>query len=196
MPRYANQAHFKNDTGVQESHVIFLFASLSPSTNASPKEAPEEEQHDDGSYSRNWSVLLEKQLPVDADCRALVLGRVLAQPAAHVAHLVQAVAAVKQVVDVLGHGFVHILELVVESVHVVLRPAILVEFLRALQEAFELGVGVRAQARVEVVFALVRALELLAHVVEIGEGEFLRVAAFGDGDKDEVVVHRVAARGG
>jgi hypothetical protein len=167
-----------------------------PQSNASPEEAPEQEQHDDGSYPGNGTVLLEKQLPVDADSRALVLGRVLAQPAAHVAHLVQAVAAVEQVVDVLGHGLVHILELVVEAVHVVLRPAVLVEFLCALEEAFELGVGVRAQARVEVVFALVRALELLAHVVEIGEGEFLRVTAFGHGHEDEVVVHQVAAGGG
>lgn len=119
------------------------FASR-PSIKPSIEETPEEEQDDDSCYARDRTILLEKQFPVYADCRALVLGRVLAQTAAHVAHLVQAVAAVEQVVDVLGHGFVHVLELIVQSVHVVLRPAVLVEFLCALEEAFKLGVGIRA----------------------------------------------------
>lgn len=39
-----------------------------------PKEAPEEEQYDDRGNAGDRAVLLQKQLPVDADCRTLVLG--------------------------------------------------------------------------------------------------------------------------
>lgn len=179
-----------NATSIEEPCGLILVV------NFSPEEAPEEEEHDDRSNASDWAVLLQKQLPVDADSRTLVLSRIFAQTAAHVAHLVKAVATVKQVVDVLGHGLVHILQLVVQAVDVVLGAAVLVELLCALEETFEFGVYVRTQTRVEVVIALVRALELFADIFEVGKGEFLRVAAFGDADKHKAVVEHVAVRVG
>ena len=160
------------------------------------EKAPEEKQYDDGNDTGNRTVLFEKQFPVDADSRALVLGRVFAKTAAHVTHLVQAVTAVKKIVDVLGHGFMDILELIVEAVEIVLCAAILVQLLCALKEAFKFGVGVRSHAGVKVLVAVVGALKLLADVLEVREGEFLRVAALGDANKDEAVVNHVATHGG
>lgn len=160
-----------------------------------PEESPEEEQHDDRDDAGDWAILLQQQLPVDADRGALILGGVLAKTAAHITHLVKTVAAVQQVVDVLRHRLMHILQLIVEAVEVILRAAVLVELLGALKEAFELGVGVGAHTGVKVLFALVRALELFAHVFEVGEGQLLGVASLGDADKHEAVVHHVAAQG-
>jgi len=78
---------------------------------------------------------------------------------------------------------VYVFQLIVEAVHVVLCAAVLVCFLCALEVTFELGEGVRAKTRVEVVVGVVRALELCADIFEISEGEFLGVAAFGNADE-------------
>lgn len=182
------QAH-PSMTGIQQLYDVLIALKL-------PKEAPEEEQHDDGDDACDRAVLFEEQLPVDADSCALVLGRVFAKTAAHVTHFVQAVTAVQKVVDVLGHGFVDILELIVEAMEIVLRAAVLVKLLCALEEPFEFGVGIRSHAGVQVLVAVVGALKLLADVLEVREGKFLRVAALGDADKDKAVVDHIAARVG
>ena len=108
-------------------------------------------------------------------------------------HLLQRVASVQQVLNVLRHDLCHVLELIVESAKVVGRARILVCSLRLLKEAVELGVCVWAELRVEVVVALVGGLELVADVFEVGDGQLLRIAAFGDCEVCDVVSKDVAA---
>ncbi|KAI7506208.1 hypothetical protein KC367_g149 [Hortaea werneckii] len=118
--------------------------------------------------------------------------QVFSQSATHVAHLIQAVSPVQQVLDVLRHNLGDILQLVVESAEVVGGPGVLVRLLRALDVAFEFGVLVRPELLAEILVARVRGLELAPHVFEEREGQLLGVGFFGDGDVAEVIVEDVA----
>ena len=156
------------------------------------QEAPNEEDHDDGSKGRNRSILLQQQLPINPHSRTLVLRRVLAQPTAHISHLLQAITAVKQVVDVLCENGAHALELFIQILQIRLRAAVLVRLLCALDVALELGVRVWAEHRVEVGIALVGVLEFFADVFEVCLCELFGVCVLGDAEEGEVIVEGIA----
>jgi len=155
-------------------------------------ESPDQKDEYDQPQRPKRPILLQQQLPIDPHRCALVLGRVLSKPTTHIPHLLQAVSAVQQVLDVLCHDLRDILELVVQARQVVSRAGVLVCLLCPLDIAVELAVRVGSQRGIEVVFALVGCLELGADVFEVGEGELFGVRLFGDGDICEVIVEDVA----
>lgn len=107
--------------------------------------APNQQYQDDQTKRSKRPVLLQQQLPVDPDGRALVLRTILPQPRAQVAHLLQAVASIQQVLDVLCHHLRHIFQLVIQPGQVVCGATVLVRLLRAVDVALELGELVGSQ---------------------------------------------------
>jgi hypothetical protein len=58
--------------------------------------------------STQATYLLQQKLPINPHSRLLVLSAVFPQPARHVAHSLQAVASVQQILNVLGHDLSNI----------------------------------------------------------------------------------------
>jgi hypothetical protein len=147
---------------------------------------------------RKWHMvkpatyLLQEELPVDAHSRLLVLPAVFSQPARDVAHPLEAVATVQQVVDVLGHDLGHVFQLIVQLVQILRRSRVLVRLLCALDESVELDKGVRPEPLVEVLVWLVGLGELGGEVGEVCEGQFARVGAVADAEEAQVAVQEVA----
>lgn len=92
------------------------------------------------------SYLLQHQLPINSHGGPAILLTVLPQPAAHLPHPLQTVPAVQQVLDIFGHDFSDILELIVQFVQVRGGPGVLVGFLGALDEGVELDEGIRSNS--------------------------------------------------
>ena len=138
------------------------------------KPPPYEEQYNEP-HPRKWPILLQQQLPIDPHGGALVLPAVLAQPHAHVAHALQAVPPVQQVLDVLRHDLGHVAQLVVQLVQVRGCARVLVGLLGALDEGVELDEGVGAALWRKVLWRGVGSRELSRDVGEVGEGQLARV---------------------
>ena len=90
-------------------------------------------------------------------------------------HLLQTVAAIEQIFNILGHDLRNIFQLIIEPTEIVCRSAILIRLLRSLQIAIKFSVCIRSELRVKVSFALVGGLEFGSDVFEVGKGEFLWV---------------------
>lgn len=96
-------------------------------------------------------------------------------PSLLLTHLLQRVSTIEQVLDILGHDLGHVLQLVVESAEIVGCARILICFLRALDEAIELGVLVRSKLRVVDFISLVRRLELCADILKVCKSKLLGI---------------------
>ena len=166
---------------------------LEPGFFFSPKPPYYQNQHDQAQSTKR-TILLQQQFPVYPYRRSLIFGRIFSQSRTHVSHPVQTVSAIQQIFNVLGHDLRDIFQLVVQPTEVVRRPRVLICLLRPLDEAVELRVGVRSHLWVEIVFAFVRGLEFGADVFEIGQGEFLRIRPFGDGEVGDIIVENVAGK--
>lgn len=160
------------------------------------KETPVDEDQDNEAEHGKRPVLLQQQLPVDAHRRTPVLLAVVAQPAADLAHLVQVVAAVQQVLDVLGHDFCHVAQLVVELVEVLRGAGVGVRRARLADEVVKVHKRIGSQARVLHLGGRVRRVELAREVGEVGEGELARVRALADAQEGDVLVDEVVQRVG
>ena len=151
---------------------------------------PDEEQNYEAQSCKR-AVLLEEQLPVDAHGRPAVLLAVVAQAAADLAHPLEAVPAVEQVLDVLGHDLSHVPELVVELVEVLAGARVGVHSFRLADEAVKLHEGVGPQGRRVDLVGRVGGGELARQVGQVGEGELARVRAVADAEERNIRVDGV-----
>lgn len=106
------------------------------------EEPPPYEYYYDDSNAREWSILLQQQFPIDPHRRPLVFPTILPQPLTHVAHPLQTVPSVEQILDVLRHDLRHVPKLIVQLVQIPCSPRILVCLLGALNEGVEFDEGV------------------------------------------------------
>jgi hypothetical protein len=141
------------------------------------------------------TYLLQQQLPVDADCRFLVFPAVLTQSAGDVAHALEAVSSVQQVLDVLGHDLCDVLELIVELVEVLGGARVLVCLFCALDERVELDELVGAARGREVLLGLVDGCELAREIRQVGKCQLAGVGAVADAEEAEVAADEVAVGG-
>lgn len=119
-----------------------------PVSRTGPSEEPPPQEEDDNQPQHpERRVLLHQQLPVDPHRRPLVLLAVVPQPARELAHPLEAVPAVQQVLDVLGHDLRHVAQLVVEAVKVLRGARVRVGGLCAGDEGVEVHEGVGAEGR-------------------------------------------------
>lgn len=156
-----------------------------------PKPDKQQDDEDETAYGR---ILLQEQVPVDLDGGLAVLLAVVPQPRAHLAHTLQAVSSVQQVLDVLGHDLGHVAQLVVELVEVLGGARVGVRGLGAADEGVELHEGVRPQRGAVQLLRGVRVGELGREVREVGEGELARVRALADAEEYDVVGDEVTVR--
>lgn len=151
----------------------------------------EQDNEHETAYGR---ILLQEQIPVDPDGGLAVLLAVVPQPRAHLAHALQAVSPVQQVLDVLGHDLGDVAQLVVQLVEVLGGARVGVRGLGAADEGVELHEGVRPQRGAVQLLRGVRVGELGGQVREVGEGELARVRAVADAEEYDVVGDQVTAR--
>jgi len=158
------------------------------------EEAPPEKHQDNKAQRRKGTVLLEQQLPVDPHRRTAVLFRIVPQPRADLAHALEAVATVQQILDILGHDLGYVAQLAVELIEVLGCARVGVRGLGALDEGVKLGEGVGPERGRLDIAALVGGGELARQIGEVGEGQFPRVGAVGYAEEDdgEVAVDCVA----
>ena len=64
---------------------------------------PTKQYHDDDSHPYKWSILLQKQLPINSHRRLSVLFAILSQPATHLPHPLQTIPSIQQILDIFGH---------------------------------------------------------------------------------------------
>lgn len=171
-----------------------------PENNQAPREnnleepPPEEKDNDEAQHSER-PVLPHEQLPVDPHGGPLVLPAVVPQAARQLAHPLQAVPPVQQVLDVLGHDLGDVAQLVVQAVEVLGGAGVGVRGPGALYEGVKVHEGVGAEGgRVEGLGGVCHG-ELAGEVGEVGEGELAGVVAVGDGEEDDVRVDYVACGG-
>lgn len=162
------------------------------------EETPVEEDDNDEANGGKGTVLLEQQLPVDPYSRPPVLFGIVSQPAADLAHAVEAITSVEQVLDVLGHDLCDVAQLVVELVEVLGGAGVGVRGARLGDEVVKLHEGVRPQARVVQLRGRVRRRELARQVGKVREGQLARERPLADAQEHNVllqcVVDRVRAR--
>lgn len=113
----------------------------------------------------------------------------------HIAHPLQTISPVQQILDVLRHHLRHIPQLIVQLVEILGCTGILVCFLGALDEGIELDEGVGTAGGGEVLLGGVGGCEFGGEVGEVGEGQFSGVGAVADGEEadggeDEVAIVR------
>lgn len=177
------------DAQLQTSHPPIV----SPS-----KEAPPYKDDHDEPQAPQRPVLFQQQVPVDPDGGPPVLLAVVPQPAADLAHALEAVAPVQQVLDVLVHDLCDVAQLVVELVEVLGGAGVAVGALGLGDEAVELHEGVGPQGRAEELLRRVGGGELGGQVGQVGEGQLARVGPLRYAEVDDVagdeVVDRVVAR--
>lgn len=171
--------------------MVFALLVLVGSSWFRLEEAQPDEEQDNEPKRGERAVLLEHQIPVDLDGGLAVLAAVVPQPRADLAHLVQAVPAVQEILDVLGHDLGHVPQLVVQLVQVLGGARVGVRGLGAVDEGVELHEGVRPEGGAVQLGGAVRVLELGADVREVGEGELPGVGALADAQVDDLVAEQV-----
>jgi hypothetical protein len=90
--------------------------------------------------------LLEQQFPINAHSRLSILLAVLAQSPRQLAHALQAITTIQEVLDVLCHYLGDITELIIQLVEVLRCATVLVQFLCALNESIEFDKGIWAES--------------------------------------------------
>lgn len=160
-------------------------------SNTSLEEPPVDEDQDEQPQPRKGSVLLHQQLPVNAHSGTTILLTIIAQAAANLAHALQIVTAVQQILNVLRHDLCDIAQLVVELVEVLRGAGIGIGSTGFCDEVVKLHEGVGPQRWVVVVGGLVGGGELGGEVGEVGESELARVGTLADAEKNDVGVEEV-----
>lgn len=156
---------------------------------------PDKHQHDQHEHA-DGRVLLDQQIPIDLDSGLAVLPTIVPQPRAHLAHALEAVAAVQQVLDVLGHDLGDVAQLVVEAVEVLGGAGVGVQGLGAADEGVELHEGVGPQGGRVQLLRRVRLRELGRQVRQVREGQLARVRPLADADVHHVRRDHVVQREG
>ena len=153
---------------------------------ASPlKKPPPQQKNRNHPDPRKRPILLQQQIPINPHRRLPIFPAILPQPARHLAHPLQTITPVQQILDILRHHLRHVSQLVVQLIKVLARPRVLVCFFGALDEGIEFDEGVGAAGGGEVGGRRVGGCEFGGEVGEVGEGEFARVGAVADGEEDE-----------
>lgn len=91
------------------------------------------------------TYLFHQQFPVDAHRCPTIFLAVLTQTTRKLAHALQAVSTVEEVLDILGHDLGDITKLVVQLIQVTRGTAILIQLLCALNKGIEFDEGIRAK---------------------------------------------------
>lgn len=87
--------------------------------------------------SVNPAYLFQHEFPIDPHGGFPVLLAVLSQPAAHLAHPLQTVSTVEEILNILGHDLGDVFQLIIQLVQVCACSAVLVCLLGPLDEGVE-----------------------------------------------------------
>lgn len=151
------------------AHCIACMCSLSRGIHSSPEELPVEKYNNKESQSTNGSILLQQQLPVDPNRRLSIFSAVLSESATDLTHSLQAISPIKQVLNVLGHNFSDISELIIEFVKVLSGAGVGVGGFSARDKGVEFHECVRAERRRVHLLGWVGGAEFCGEVGEVGE---------------------------
>lgn len=131
--------------------------------------------------------LFYQQLPIDAHSGLFVLHAIFSQTSRKFTHPFQTVTTIQQILDVLGHDFRNILELIIYPVETLRCAAVLVELLGALDKGVKFDKGVWSQIWRLVLCWRVGCGEFRGNVGEIGEGKFAGVGMIAYAKETNVV---------
>lgn len=134
------------------------------------EESPPDKDQDQQANAGKRTVLAEQQLPIDSDGSSSVLGTVLSQSAADLAHALEAISSVQQILDVFGHDLGDIAELVVQLVEVLRSARVRVGGFGAGDEGVELHECVGAHRGGKDLLQGVGGAEFRGEIGEVGEG--------------------------
>ncbi len=143
---------------------------------------PQKKQHNDP-QPREGPILLQQQFPIDPHRRPLIFPTIFPQPLTHIAHPLQTIPPVQQILNILRHDLGHIPQLIIQFIQILRGAGVLVGFLGALDEGVEFDEGVGAAGGGKVLGGGVGGCEFGGEVGEVGEGEFARVGAVADGEE-------------
>lgn len=189
-PRYIKRTNMPR---IPNSH--HPFSPRPPTWNSPPpptfsllplEEPPPQENDYDESQRAKRPILLEHQFPIDSYGSPPILLTIIPQPRADLAHPLQTISAIEQILNILGHHFCHVAQLVIKLVKVLCGARIAVGRLGLGNEVVKLHKGVGPQGRVEQLGHRIHGGELGGEVREVGEGELARVGALGDAKVDNV----------
>ena len=144
-----------------------------------------------GGYVKT-TYLLQHQFPIYPHSRLAVLLAVFPKPAAHITHLLQTIATVQQVLDVLGHDFRHVFQFIVEFVQVGGGTSVHVGLLCALDEGVEFDKGIWSQSGGMDLLQRIDGGEFLCEVGQVCEGELAGIRAVADAEKANRLLYCVA----
>lgn len=155
---------------------------------------PVNKKQDNEAQRRKRPVLLQQQLPVDPHRGTTILLAIVPQATTNLAHPLQAIPAIQQILDILRHDLCHIPQLIVQLVEVLAGARIGIGGLGLGDEVVKLHKGVGPQGRVVDLGRRVGGGELAGQVREVCEGELARVRGGADAEEDDVRLDEVVQR--
>lgn len=160
----------------------------------SKEEPPPQEEDNDASHRSKRAILLQQQVPINPDGRPLILLTVIPQPTAQLAHALQAITTIEQILDILRHDLGDVPQLIMQLIQILRRARVAVRRLGAANEAVKVHKRIRPKRRVHELLRRVRRRELARDVGEVCKGELARVRAVRDGHVHNVGLDQVVER--
>lgn len=88
------------------------------------------------------TYLLQQQLPINSHSRLPILPAILSQPRTNIAHSLQAIPSVQQILDVLRHNLGHIFQFIIQLIEILRGTRVLICLSCALNKRVKLDEGV------------------------------------------------------
>jgi hypothetical protein len=171
------------------------YVLATPDHTSSPsEEPPPDKQQYKQPQPRQRSILLQQQLPINPHRRLSILPTILLQPTTHIAHPLQTIPSIQQILNILRHHLRDIPQLIIQLIQILRRAAITIRSLRLLNKRIKLHKRIRSQYRRHDLLGGIRVCEFRADVREVGEGQFPGVGFLADADVDDVVGDEVVDR--
>lgn len=139
--------------------------------------------------------LLQQKFPIYPHRRLPILSTILPQPPAHLAHPLQTIPSIQQILDILRHHLRHVRELAVQLVQITCCAGVAVGLFCAGHEGVEFDEGVGAEGGRGEAGGWIGGEEFGGNVGEVREGEFARVGGVADAEEADVGADKVAVDG-
>lgn len=165
---------------------VSITRNSSSSPLCSEEPPPQKDQYNKAQRAKG-PILLQHQLPINPHSRPPVFLTIIPQPRANLAHPLETVPAIQQILNILGHDLGHIAQLVIQLVEILRRAGVTIGRFGFCNKVIKLHKRIGPQRRVEELGHGVHGGELGGEVGEVGEGEFAGVGAFGDAEVDYVL---------
>lgn len=157
---------------------------------SSAEEHEPDQKHQKQARSHNWNVLLDHGLEVDSLRLLSILDGVVPQARRQVAHFIQRVASVQQVLDVFRHDLLDVGQVRVEFIEVGLCSLVLVDLLCLAQKVVERAEAEWSGGTAQGLSA-VRVFELVADFCQVQKRQLSWVRFLADRQVDDVVQNQV-----